>query len=526
MNQTESFNKKTFLQSIIFFLILILLAGGMAVYVISDPEFEQALDMIAVAMEIDKIYPENINRHDLITAGQEAMFENLDRYSTYYKKSQFANLDEEINGSYAGIGISVVRNPDGLLIMSVRENGPAAEVGLLSGDIITAADSISFENLKSNEAINIIKGKEGTKVLLTVKRPVTNETFQVKVTRRQIPFVHIPYAGFTSDSIVYIRILDFEAGISHDLKNALDSLLSIHHNKAQGIILDLRNNPGGFFREAYKCADLFLNKGTFIVGTEGRSRWNDKKYYATGKDITKELPIAIIVNHGTASSAEILSGSLQKANRAFLVGDTTFGKGLVQGFFRFPDGDGVKLTISRYYFKGPVFLNDFDSTLNDVGHGLVPDYYYNYDYLNRFRMELENSFILRQFADLHQGEIIKVTQNDTLDDKWVDKLKKYAHQKQFSFQSLKTLYALEMKYLAQQKKHDKNMTNLAEKIIRLSHKEDNRLFDINKGYIKTKIMQLAYERKYGTYLTYQKVLTKNTPVIKFASQILLNKKND
>ncbi|MEW6412057.1 MAG: S41 family peptidase [Candidatus Zixiibacteriota bacterium] len=522
MNNSPVLDRKSFLVSMILIVLIVITAGGMAVYVLSDPSISQALSISLAAIMIQEAYQGEVDWQALVESGRNAMLDKLDRYSDYVPVRQFENLDEELTGAYGGIGVSIIYQEDGLLIMSVRENGPAAEVGLLPGDLVTAADSVSFAELTSDKAIGVLRGEEGSKVRVTVYRAVTDETFDVDITRRRIPLLHVPFAGYTADSVLYIRVLDFEAGATEDIAVALDSLLEGRAHP-RGLILDLRGNPGGLFAEAYETADLFLDEGVFMVGTDGRSRWNDHKFYAQSDDITGGLPMAVIVDRGSASSAEIVAGSLQASARAFLVGDTTFGKGLVQGFVRFPDGDGLKLTISRYYFAGPIYLNDFDSTLNDIGHGLVPDYLFDVRRMNPFRRKLENSLLMSGFANRHQDEIVEASQGDTLGDFWVRRFRDYAMEQGFSYSSPLTESARELMVSALDEKSSAATEKMITSVIDKSLTADVNEFDNNKDYIKNRLREIAYERKYGTYRTYKDVLLETRPEINFASQLLVER---
>ena len=407
------------------------------------------------------------------------------------------------------------------MIMSVRENGPANEVGLLSGDIVVSVDSVTLENLRTDESIRLLRGEVDSEVLVEIWRPATEELFEVAITRRKIPFMHIPFAGYTPDSLIYVRVLDFAAGATDDLEDALDSLLEKKDITPKGLILDLRGNPGGLFSEGYRTADLFLDDGVFMVGTDGRSRWNDRQYHSSGSDILNGLPMTVIVDRGTASSAEIVSGALQASGRASLVGDTTFGKGLVQGFVRFPNGDGLKLTISRYYFEGPVYLNDFDSTLNDTGHGLVPEHYYDLTQMNQLRRQLENSLLLSQFANRYQDEIVSAGNGDYPSDSLLEEFIAFACDSGFTFVSVRTFLAEEMKLLTLVEESPLAVTNYIENFIRRSQALDDMALNGDKQYIKDRLLQIAYERKYGIYQTYNRVYLNTRPEIKLASRILL-----
>jgi carboxyl-terminal processing protease len=523
MNQAVPLDRKFFLLSMILLALLVLIAGGMGVYVLSDPGIGQAHTFTQAALKIDEHHGYEVAESDLITSARRAMFDRLDRYSSYVESAQFERLDEELTGHYSGIGITVIRHEQGLLIMSVRENSPAGQTGLLTGDVIIAADSVELAGISADSATGLLRGEEGTSVLVRIFRPVAKDTVETKITRRRIPLLHIPFAGYTSDSLVYIRLLDFEAGATEDVKSALDSLIDrkCHSPKPRGLILDLRGNPGGLFAEAYETADLFLEEGAFIVGTDGRSRWNEREYYATGTDLTGGLPLAVIIDRGSASSAEIVAGALKQAGRAVLIGDTTFGKGLVQGFTRFPDGDGLRLTIARYYFNNDLYLNDFDSTLHDTGHGLVPDYYFSSDEAHPFVWALDYSLLLQQFASQHQDEIITATEGGELTDDWPRRFASFAKQNDFTYASTVTRLAELLADLAEMEQSSNDTKQITKRILDLARQNDQNQFHMHSDYIKMRLKQVAFERKFGTYRAYRDVIVPERPVIRFASRVLL-----
>jgi len=523
MNQAVPLDRKFFLLSMVLLALVVLIAGGMGVYVLSDPGIGQAYTFARATLKIIERHGYDVVESDLIASARRAIFDRLDRYSSYVESAQFERLDEELTGHYSGIGITVIRHEQGLLIMSVRENGPAGETGLLTGDVIIAADSVALAGISADSATSLLRGEEGTSVLVRVFRPVTKDTVEVKITRRRIPLLHIPFAGCTPDSLVYIRLLDFEAGASEDVKSAFDSLINGkgHSPRPRGLILDLRGNPGGLFAEAYETADLFLEEGAFIVGTDARSRWNEREFYATGTDLTDGLPLAIIIDRGSASSAEIVAGALKQAGRAVLVGDTTFGKGLVQGFTRFPDGDGLRLTIARYYFDNDLYLNDFDSTLNDTGHGLVPDYYFSSDETHPFVRALDYSLLLQQFANQHQDEIITAAEEGELKNDWLERFASFAKQNDFTYASTVTRLAELLADLAEIEQSSNDTKQATKRILDLARQDDQSQFRMHTDYIKMRLKQIAFERKFGAYRAYRDVIVPQRPVIRFASRVLL-----
>lgn len=506
--------------SVFFLFATVLISGGMGVYVLSDKDLQESFDFARVAQEIEMIYPGQVNWSQLFDDAMAGMIGRLDRFSTYHEASQFGRIREELSGSYTGIGVSVVQHQRGLLIMTVREDGPAARAGLMSGDIIVGVDSTALAGLGIEASTGLLRGTEDTKVHISVERPTEADTLEIEITRSRIDFIRVPYAGFTADSMIYIRLLDFDAGASKAVESALDSLMNDKSVTPQGVILDLRGNPGGLFNEAYETANLFLDKGQFIVGTKGRSRWNDEKHYSSGQDLTGGLPMAVLVDNGSASSAEIASGSLKQLGRAILVGDTTFGKGLVQGFTRFLDGSALRLTISRYYLEGNVFLNEFDSTLNDVGHGLPPDRVVDFVERESFPRAIDQSLLLNRFANLHTDDIIDASNQFSLDDSWVDKFEAYTRTQGFDYESPLRRSAETLYNVAHLDSHHPSTVTAAQRLLAEARDVEGDQFRRYGKYIKMRLKQIAYERKFGTREAYAKAIVPDRADIRIAAELL------
>lgn len=503
---------------------LILFSGGMAVFILTDSGLSSVLTLASVATEVEKQSAGNLDWDRMFLQAVHSMTNKLDRFSFYIEPRRFQQMDEEFTGSYGGIGVSVIQHDLGLLIMSVREHGPSYDAGLLNGDLIIKADSIVMAGLSANQCTELLRGKSGTSVKVTIYRTETNDSITADIIRQQIDLLHIPYAGITIDSFLYIRLLDFGSGTADDVEATLDSLMSSRPNEVKGVILDLRGNPGGLFTEAYKTANLFLEEGKLIVGTDGRSRWRDRKFFSSGVDKTSGLPMAIIVDRGSASAAEIVAGSLRQQNRAVLIGDTTFGKGLVQGFSGYEDGSGLRMTVSRYFLEGNVYLNKFDSSLNDIGHGLVPDYYLTSSERDHFARSLENSQLLREFASIHQSDIIFTGREYSLANDWISKFISYANEQNFQYISPRTSSALFIVDQVQFGEFSSSAVAAANNILSISRTDDSKLYERHSDFILFRLRQLAFEREYGLARTYADVIIPQNKEIQLASEILRDQK--
>ena len=516
MSQNQYFEKKSIILTVLFLALTISIAGGMAVIVISDPAVKYSQSLFRAAKIIRDVYPDRVNWQSAMLSARQAIFDQLDPFSSYIDKEQLDQFVDELSGGYHGIGVLVTAEKRGLLIISVRENGPAAVAGILNGDIITKVDSIKLDGLSSAESIKIVKGEEGTTITAKILRPASGDTLQFEIERKRIDFLHVPYAGIRPDSFVYVRLLDFNAGATDDLKAALDSLIKNNRQAVKGLILDLRDNPGGLFEEARKTVDLFLEKNEFIVGSFGKSRWESEEYYASTEIDLPELPLAILVNGASASSSEIVAGALKYSGKAIIVGDTTFGKGLVQGYFRLPDGDGLRLTISRYYFEGRKFINSPGRADAKSDRGIIPDSYIEYIEKSAFYNELERSLALFRFAHKYQDEIIGADNSSETRDIWVARLEEFALAGNFDFESKTTEIA---KYLESQAE-TKNMKSVAAVLIENSRLADKLYFKKFADFIWLRLRQQALERKFGVYRSYKEAFASEYEPIQVAIRAL------
>jgi carboxyl-terminal processing protease len=299
------------------------------------------------------------------------MLRVLDPHSNFNDPKAYARMLEDQTGKYYGVGMVI--QPEGLgaeqkiVVLYPFEGTPSYKAGIRPGDVIAAVDGKPTDNMTSEDVANLLKGPRGTHVQLTVVRYGTEKPIVFDLIRDEIPNNSIDLAYMIRPGIGYVHIRDFQETTSHELGDALDSFGDIH-----GLVLDLRGNPGGLLNEAVAVCDKFLQKGQVIVSQRGRA-YPPVVYKATHGNGGHDYPIVVLVNRGTASAAEIVSGALQDHDRAIIAGETTFGKGLVQTVYPLSEHTGLALTTYHYYTpSGRLIQRNY----NGVS---LYDYYYNHD---------------------------------------------------------------------------------------------------------------------------------------------------
>jgi carboxyl-terminal processing protease len=313
-----------------------------------DIQVAQQKKMLEAYGLMKEFYVDKVDSDSLAGAGIQGMAEYLDPHTVYLEPEKVSFSKAEFDGNFDGIGIEFDVISDTLLVVTPLSGGPSASVGISPGDRIIAIDSASAVGITQQEVLRKLRGKRGTKVRLKVFRPLNGRLLDFTVTRGKISTSSIDAAFMINNKVGYIRLSRFIATTSEEFRRALDSL------KKQGmarLVLDLRGNPGGFLEQAVAVADEFLDKGQLIVYTKSRTGGSeDERYVAKAVDEGfKKGELIVLVDKGSASASEILAGALQDNKRAIVVGELSFGKGLVQRQLQFADGSAIRLTVSRYY---------------------------------------------------------------------------------------------------------------------------------------------------------------------------------
>lgn len=299
--------------------------------------------------EISLRYVDKINPEEFILSGVKGMLSQLDPYTSYIDSKEQRDLEIITSGKYGGIGLSVSFDDNKVTVVELMEGYSAHRQGIRIGDIITKINDTPVDGNTQEYMNTIQKGEAGTTVLLTVKREGVDEPLRFELVREEIEIVNIAYYGFLPETSgnAYIKLSGFTRTAGEEVKKAIEELAS--RREIRSVVLDLRGNPGGLLEAAVDVSEKFLKKGSKIVSVIGRDSTQKKDYFSKEEPIAGKYPLAVLVDNGSASASEIVAGAVQDNDRGIVVGETTFGKGLVQSVIPLTDNTSLKMTTARYY---------------------------------------------------------------------------------------------------------------------------------------------------------------------------------
>lgn len=386
----------------------------------SVKKFSEALNLV------QKNYVEDVNIEKLTEAAIKGMLTELDPHSVYMTVEQVKRSNEDFQGSFEGIGVEFDIVNDTITIITPISGGPSEALGIMAGDKIVKIDGVSSIGMTREDVPKKLRGPKGTKVVVTIFRAGLPGLIDFEITRDKIPLYSVDASFMIDDETGYVRVTRFSANTHEEFSKAMNEL------KAKGmkrLVLDLRNNPGGYLDQAFKMASMFIDRGKKIVYTKSRITAFNDEFISEGGEYSK-LPLIVLVNDGSASASEIVSGAIQDWDRGLIVGENTFGKGLVQRQYSLPDGSAMRVTTSRYYtpsgrliqkpYDGAQYKNTNDIESDNVikdkdttrpqfktmggrivfgGGGITPDYIVKLDTLTQYSVQLRRLNLFLEYAN-------------------------------------------------------------------------------------------------------------------------------
>ena len=424
-------------------------------------EISKNLDIFySLIRELNLFYVDDIKPEKLIRTGMDDMLETLDQYTVFIPESEMDEFKFMTTGEYAGIGAVISKRGNQIIVAEPYEGFPAQKSGLRAGDIFLEVDGKSVSTMKVSDVSEMLKGPAKKPISVKIQRPGEKKPFSLDIVREEIQIDPVTYYGIVDDHTGYMRLSSFTDGCSDNLK---DAILDLRDKKgAKKLILDLRSNPGGLLSEAVKVTNLFVNHGQEIVSTKGKVSQFDKTYRATEQPVDSIMPLIVLVNSGSASASEIVAGALQDLDRAVVIGNRTFGKGLVQTTRDLSYNTKLKVTTAKYYIpsgrciqaldyshRNPdgsvgnipdslihVFSTKSGRKVKDGG-GVTPDYKIDQDTLSALAVKLVQDFMIFDFATnfANAQKSIPGPKEFQVTDQIYSDFTQFLHDKKFTYES-------------------------------------------------------------------------------------------
>jgi carboxyl-terminal processing protease len=518
-----------------------------------------------VAYRIKSRYVDEIDSKTLIDSGIRGMLDILDPFSEYLEAKDYDLLQEMTSGKYSGLGMSIMQKEGVIIIVAPMEGTPAYRMGLRAGDKILKINGKSTTGMSTSEASSLMRGPAGTTVTLTIGRESVEEPLEYTIERAVIEIKTVPFYGAfekNGQKLGYVRLARFGEEANAELDAAFTDLLK---QNVKGIIFDLRANGGGLLDQAVKVSNYFLAKGSEVTSTKGRTMDQDRTLFANNDPlIPPDLPVVVLVNEMSASASEIVAGAVQDWDRAVIIGNTTFGKGLVQQVYPLGQDAALKLTTAKWYVpSGRCIQKDIrstrhpesliDSTLADSmtfdttsakgrsnkskevyhtkggrivygGGGVVPDVVVEDARLNALELNLERLSMFFDFAVKYANENPKIPEDFEVTPQLIDQFRQYLKDKKFSYKSELELDLEKLeKTIIEQKKEAEYAKALADIRAQIEIDKEQQ-FNQSLDYISRSIKRDILTNLYGEKAVYRQIMLKKDPYIDKAVEILTSPK--
>ena len=422
-------------------------------------EISKNLDIYATLFrELNENYVDDISPGELVKTSIDAMLESLDPYTVFISESEIEDFRFITTGQYGGIGALIQKQGDKIIVAEPYEGKPAHTYGLKAGDEIIEVDGLSVSGKSTNDVSTLLKGQPGTTVVVTMIRDGEDEPTQKELTRQNVKIDNIPYYSMLKNGVGYIKLTGFTQNAGKEVKEAFLDLKT--NNEMTGIILDLRGNGGGLLQEAVEITNIFVDKGEPVVRTKGKLPSKNHTYKTNGPAVDANIPLVVLVDDNSASASEIVAGAIQDHDRGIIVGQKTFGKGLVQNVIPIAYNSQAKITVAKYYIPSGRCIQEIDyakknnegetgitpdslatafktkhgRTVYD-GHGITPDITIDLDTLSNISYALFTKYLFFQYANKFAREHDSIAPPDefVVSDNTFNDFVAFIHGKDYSY---------------------------------------------------------------------------------------------
>lgn len=435
-----------------------------------------------VYKEVSLNYVDSIDPDAFIHAGIDGMLETLDPYTVFIGEHEGDEIDLVTNGKYGGIGVTISIRDGQIIIVGLMEGFSAARQGLQVGDRILDIDSTEITSENFQQVRSLVRGAPGTEIRMRIQREEEPEPLEFVLLREEITVKNVSYAGFVEDGVGYIRLDRFSRTAGDDLRNAIRSLKA--SGALKGVILDVRDNPGGLLDMAVDVVSKFVPEKSLVVSTRGRSPDSERKYYSSETPMLPDVPMAVLVNEGSASASEIVAGAMQDLDRGVIVGNRTFGKGLVQTITRLSETTSLKITTARYYTPSdrciqildyahhnqdgsPVRVTDtlreeYRTSKNRIvygGGGILPDSVVSEGSRSKLLETLNRKAMIFSFANRYAVREKTLPDDFVVTDALLKEFKQYLAEKNFVYEEEAESRIAELKQFASRDRYSKEFVD-------------------------------------------------------------------
>jgi len=512
--------------------------------------------------DIKNRYMEDIETSELINAGIRGMLKNLDRFSVLMEKKSYDRLMESTHGKYEGLGMEIDSRDDYIVVITPMEGTPAYRIGLKSGDQIFKIDGTSTHKMTTSDAAKLMRGTAGTSVNLTVKREGLTQPLDFEVERAVIELKSVNYYGVIPETnIGYVRLSRFAEETSHELRDAINEL---NGKNIDGLVFDLRSNGGGLLQQAVETAELFIDEGKLVVYTRGKFAGTERRHYSKRIPLFPDKPLVVLVNEGTASASEIVSGAIQDWDRGIIVGRPTYGKGLVQQIFPIgSDGEvALKLTTAKYYIPSGRCIQKSEiekksDTLTDIaerdletdsvdtntmsisdrevfytnsgravygGGGILPDLEIENDAIYQpIEIDLERKRLFFDFAVKYVASHENLRTDLEITDDIINDFKIFLDSIDFTYETDLEISLDELKELIEEKEKNEQFASAINDFEDIVEKEKESDFDASIDYIKKALKREIVSKLAGQRGVYEEIVLKTDDEVLKAVELLQNK---